>query len=132
MPGKTKILPVHFQYTAFGYSLSTLLNMMWKVLALSFQSYIQSHYCSLPNLSSVSLAWFSHFNLIYKNLYIDQRMEATNGSKSYQCCGLYYCVEFSENIPDLEIQEILKLNNCEQRFINLFHLPTLMHNSFIH
>jgi len=41
-------------------------------------------------------------------------MEATNGIKSYQFYGRYYCNEFLENVPDSEIQEIKKANNCVQ------------------
>ena len=103
-------------FTTVDYRFSTLLNIIWKVLVLSFQSYMQSHSSSPPNASSPSLAWFSYFHLIYKHLYVDQRMEATNGSKPYLRYGRYFCIEFAENKTDLEIQEIKRVINCEQRF----------------
>ena len=43
-------------------------------------------------------------------------MEATNGSKPYLRYGRYFCIEFAENKTDLEIQEIKRVINCEQRF----------------
>lgn len=73
---KTKFLPLHIHYIASECSLSVLFSMIWKVLVLSmlfmaFQSYIQSHSCSLPYLSSAILALFSNSHLIFYREYLN-------------------------------------------------------------
>jgi hypothetical protein len=62
-------LPVHLHCTANDCSLSMLYIIIWEALVLPklltvSHSYIQSHYCSPPNLSSAFLAWFFHLHLI--------------------------------------------------------------------
>ena len=69
MSVNTKLLPVNVHYIANDYSLSILSIIIRKVLVLTgmyivVQSYIQSHSCSLSNLSSAFLVGFPNLHLI--------------------------------------------------------------------
>lgn len=61
--------PLHSHYITKDYSLSTLFVMVRKVISLptlltTYQSHIQFHYCSRPNISSALFNRLSHLYFI--------------------------------------------------------------------